>query len=59
MELLTPKVTATFNYEGRRVRFVKDRTLIQKGHPVLRGRSHMVKPARIDFPVEAKAKASK
>lgn len=56
MELLTPKVTAQFDFEGRRVRFVRKQTLIEKGHPILKGRSHMVEPVRVDFPVEPKAK---
>ncbi len=55
MELLTPKVSATFVHGGRRVRFIKRQTLIEKGHPVLKGRTHLVEPVKVDFPLPVAA----
>lgn len=60
MILVTPKISATFLHKGRRVQFIKGRTLIEEGHPILRGREHMVEPVRVDYAIEkAPAKTGK
>lgn len=55
MELVTPTVSAVLDYDGHRVRFIKGVTLIEVGHPILRGRQHLVRPVRVDFPVTVDA----
>lgn len=57
MQIFTPRVSATFRHDGSVRHFVRGRTTIEEGHPILKGREHMVEPLRIDFPAPAKKPA--
>lgn len=50
MVILTPRQSALFTFQGRRVNWIRGRTTIEEGHPILVGREHMVEPLKIDFP---------
>lgn len=57
MQVFTPKVSSVFAHQGRTVRFVRGRTTIEEGHPILKGREDMVEPLKIDYPVTESAAA--
>jgi len=53
MRILVPTVTATFEFAGSRVSWVRGRTTIEEGHPIIKGREHMLEPLRLDYPAPA------
>lgn len=57
--LFVPVDAAIFDYRGQRVMWLKDRTIIQEGHPILNGRRHMVRPLEIDYPAKKTAERQK
>lgn len=59
MQILVPKVSATFHWKGSVRHFVRGRTMIEEGHPILKGREHLVEPLRIDYPLPEKKSSSK
>lgn len=58
MQLFVPKVSATFRHAGVNVRFIRGRTIIEEGHPILEGRENLVEPIRVDYPVSEPAAAT-
>lgn len=51
MQVYVPTTSIFFRYEGSDVMWVENRTTIEEGHPILKGREHLVKPIDIDFAV--------
>ena len=53
MQIYVPKVSAVFSWQGATRRWIAGRTTIEEGHPILKGREHMVEPLRVDYPLPA------
>ncbi|HEX8753226.1 MAG TPA: hypothetical protein VF731_07405 [Solirubrobacterales bacterium] len=54
MQILVPTTSCEFTFDGAVRRWVRGRTTIEEGHPILKGREHLVEPLRIDYPAPEK-----
>lgn len=52
--IYVPTGAAVFEFRGKRVEWIGGRTTIEEGHPILKGRMHMVRPLEVDYPAEQK-----